>query len=299
MSYLFYCLKKLFKSPAFWASVVGMAAVCLFSEIYYNSRTNTQETVIGMFAQYTREAFLEDSDLCSYAVFSGGFGVWAAMFAPVLAALSPIAIAVDERKSGMWRFSLHRAGKARFCGGGCAFVPISGGLAIMLGYALFGALAAVMFPPISAYSPDKIEMFSAFTFRGGSAMSAIYKAGGLPLCVAAQLCETFLFGAVSAAAAMLLSSFCENKYIVICTPFFLKYSLAQIDSVLLMAAISDPDNYNEKLQKLANTIQPDAVHHILSYPENAPGIIIVNAAFLCVTVLCYCVIKGRRLKNEA
>lgn len=299
MSYLFYCIKKLLRSPAFWASVVGMAAVCLFSEIYYNSRTNTQETVIGMFAQYTREAFLEDTSLCSYAVFSGGFGTWAAMFAPVLAALSPIAIAVDERKSGMWRFSLHRAGKARFCGGSCAFVLIAGGLAIMLGYALFGALAAVMFPPISAYSAESAEMFAAYTFREGSAMSAIFKAGGLPLCAAAQLCETFLFGAVSAAAAMLLSAFCENKYIVICTPFFLKYSLKQIVSVLLMTAVSDSENYNEKLQKFANIIQPDAANYFLSYTANVPGIIITNAVFLGVTVLCYCVIKGRRLKNEA
>ncbi|MDE6733101.1 MAG: hypothetical protein K2J77_09535 [Oscillospiraceae bacterium] len=298
MSYLFYCIKKLLKSPAFWASVVGTAAVCLCSEIYFNSRTNTQETVIGMFAQYTREAFLEDSGLCSYAVFSGGFGVWAAMFAPVLAALSPITIAADERKSGMWRFSLHRAGRARFCGGSCAFVLIAGGLAIMLGYALFGALTAVMFPPISAYSPDKIEMFSAYTFREGSAMSAIFKAGGLPLCVIARLGETFLFGAVSAAAAMLLSAFCENKYIVICTPFFLKYSLAQIDSVLLMAAVSDPENYNEKLKKFANIIHPDGANYFLSYTANVPQIIITNAAFICLMVLCYCVIRGRRLKNE-
>lgn len=298
MSYLFYCLKKLLKSPAFWASVVGTAAVCLCSEIYYNPRTNTSETVIGMLAQYTREAFLEDASLCSYAVFSGGFGTWAAMFAPVLAALSPIAVAVDERKSGMWRFSLHRAGRARFCGGGCAFVLIAGGLAIMLGYALFGVLAAIMFPPISAYSAESAEMFAAYTFREGSAMSAIYKAGGLPLCAAAQLCETFLFGAVSAAAAMLLSAFCENKYIVICAPFFLKYSLAQIVSVLFMA-VSDPENYNESLQKFASIIRPDGANYFLGCTENVAGIIIVNAAFICLTVLCYCVIRGRRLKNEA
>lgn len=299
MSYLFYCLKKLLRSPAFWASVVGMAAVCLFSEIYFNARTSTSETVIGMYTKYAREAFLEDTSLCSYAVFSHGFGTWAAMFAPVIAALSPIAIAADERKSGMWRFSLHRAGRARFCGGGCAFVLISGGLAITLGYALFGAMAAIMFPPISAYSPEEAEMYFEFAFWEGSAMSAFFKAGGLPLCVIAQLAEAFLFGAVSAAAAMLLSSFCENKYIVICTPFFLKYSLSQIVSVLLMTAVSDPDSYNEKLHKFANIIQPDGAKHFLSYSENVLWIIIANAAFLGVTVIGYCLIRGRRLKNEA
>lgn len=299
MSYLFYCLKKLFKSPAFWASVVGMTVVCLFSGIYVFVAEGVEETVIGMFTKYSRKALLESSSLCSYAVFSGGFGVWAAMFAPVFAALSSISINVDERKSGMWRFSLQRSGKARFCGGSCAFVLISGGLTLMLGYGLFGILAAIMFPPLSAYPAEIAADFVGYTFRPGSAMEAIFNAGGLPLCAAAQLCETFLFGMVSAAAAMLLSSFCENKYIVICTPFFLKYSLAQINSVLFMTASSDYENYNEKLLKFANLIEPNGINYFLSYSENVLGIIIINAAFVCVTALCYCAIKGRGLKNEA
>lgn len=299
MSYLFYCIKKLFKSPAFWASILGMTVVCLFSGIYVFAAEGVEETVIGMFTKYSRKALLESSSLCSYAVFSGGFGVWAAMFAPVFAALSSISINVDERKSGMWRFSLQRSGRARFCGGSCAFVLISGGLTLLLGYGLFGILTAIMFPPLSAYSPENIEMFTGFTFRPGSAMEAIFNAGGLLLCAAAQLCETFLFGMVSAAAAMLISSFCENKYIVICTPFFLKYSLAQISTLLFYKANEDPMNNNEKLRSFANMIEPNGIKHFLSGTENVLAVIIINAAFVCITVLCYCVIKGRRLKNEA
>lgn len=299
MSYFIYCIKKLLRSPAFWASVVGTAVICLFSEIYYFSFEDVSETVIGMYSKYTREALLESTSLCSYAVFSGGFGTWAAMFAPVVAALASIGICVDERKSGMWRFALHRAGRARYCVGGCAFILLSGGLALTLGYGLFGIMAAIMFPPLSAYSPESAAMFAEYTFRQGSAMAELFAAGGLPLCVAAQLGETFIFGAVSSAAAMLLSSFCENKYIVICTPFFLKYSLAQISSVLGVKASEDPMNYNERLMKFANTIQPNGINHFLSYSENTLAIIILNAAFLMITAVLFCVIRGRRLKNEA
>lgn len=299
MSYLFYCIKKLLKSPAFWASILGMTVVCLFSGIYVFAAEGVEETVIGMFTKYSRKALLESSSLCSYAVFSGGFGVWAAMFAPVFAALSSISINVDERKSGMWRFSLQRSGKARFCGGSCAFVLISGGLTLMLGYGLFGILAAIMFPPLSAYPAEIAADFAGYTFRPGSAMEAIFNVGGLPLCAAAQLCETFLFGMVSAAAAMLISSFCENKYIVICTPFFLKYSLAQISTLLFYKANEDPMNNNEKLRSFANMIEPNGIKHFLSGTEKVLAVIIINAAFVCITVLCYCVIKGRRLKNEA
>lgn len=299
MSYLFYCLKKLLKSPAFWASVVGTAVICLFSEIYFFPSENVSETVIGMYIKFTREAFLEDTSLCPYAVFLNGFGTWAAMFAPVIAALASIGICVDERKSGMWRFSLHRAGRSRFCGGGCAFVLLAGGLTLALGYGLFGIMTAIMFPPLSAYPPEIVADFAGYTFRHGSAMEAIFKLGGLPLCAAAQLGETFLFGTVSSAAAMLISSFCENKYIVICTPFFLKYSLAQISTLLYFKASEDPMNFNERLQKFANTIQPNGINHFLSYSENVLGIIILNAAFLMITAVLFCVIRGRRLKNEA
>lgn len=299
MSYFIYCIKKLLRSPTFWASVVGTAVICLFSEIYYSPLENISETVIGMYSKYTRKALLEDTSLCSYAVFSGGFGVWAAMFAPVVAALASIGICVDERKSGMWRFALHRAGRLRYTVGGCAFVLLSGGLALTFGYGLFGIMAAIMFPPLSAYPAESAAMFAEFTFREGSAMAAIFGVGGLPLCTAAQLGETFIFGSVSSAAAMLLSSFCENKYIVICTPFFLKYSLSQISSVLSVKALEDPMNYNERLLKFANTIQPDGINYFLSYSENTLVIVILNAAFLMITAVLFCVIRGRRLKSEA
>lgn len=296
--YLVTCFKKLFASPMFWATVVGTAVICMFSELYIDVQTNASETVIGMYAKYTSEAMLADTSLCSYGVFTAGFGNWAAMFAPVLAALASIGICIDERKSGMWRFALHRTGRVRYGISGCLFILISGGLALMLGYALFGILAAIMFPPLSAYSSESAEMFLEFAFRHGSPMSELFSAGGLPLCVTAQLAETFFFGAVCSAAAMLLSSICENKYVIICIPFFLKYSLSQIASVLSFKATEDPMSTNEKLLNFANLIQPNGANSFLSYTENSLLTAILNAAFLAISAAVFCIIRVRRLRNE-
>ena len=296
--YLVTCFKKLFSSPMFWATVIGTAAICMFSELYFDPQTSTSETVISMYAKYAREAMLSDSSLCSYGAFTAGFGNWAAMFAPVLAALASIGICTDERKSGMWRFALSRVGRVRYGISGCLFILISGGLALMLGYGLFGILTTIMFPPLSAYPPESAEMFRELIFRPGSPISGLFAAGGLPLCVTAELLETFFFGMVCSAAAMLLFSICENKYVIICTPFFLKYSLSQIASVTSFKAIEDPMNFNEKLLNFSELIQPDGAKSFLSYSENALSVAILNAAFLAISAVIFCVIRIRRLRNE-
>lgn len=296
--YTLTCFKKLLVSPAFWATVLGTTVICMFSELYRDPQSGSAKTVIEMYLQYTRNAFLADPKLCSYSVFKTGFGGWLTMFAPVLVSLSSVGICADELKSGMWRFTLHRIGSARYSIGSCAFILLSGGLTLTLGYGLFGIFSAVMFPPLSAYPAESVSLFTETTFFRESAMSSIYQIGGFPLCTAAQLAETFFYGVVCSAAAMLLSAVSENKYVVICTPFFLKYGLNQLSTVLSYKAIEDPMNFNENLLKFANTINPDAASSFLSSSENTLGIIVVNTAFvICLSVL-FCVIRIRRSKNE-
>lgn len=295
--YLATCFKKLFRSPIFWCSVVAAAVICMFSELYYDSQTNVTKTVFEMFTQYTKTAMLSNVELCSYSVFIKGFGTWVAMFVPVIVSLASISICIDERKSGVWRYVLHRAGTTRYGIGGCLFILLSGGIALSLGYALFGALAAIMFPPLSAYPSESAEFFIELNFSRG-AMSGIYRSGGLPLCAAAQLTEVFFYGMVCSATAMLLSAVCENKYVIICTPFFLKYALDQLSTLLLVKAIEDPESINEELMSFAQIIDPEASKSFLNDAEHQPAVVIVNAAYLLILSAVFCVIRIRRSKNE-
>lgn len=294
--YLVTCFKKLFRSPAFWLSVAATAVICMFSELYRDPQGKTKN-VIEMFMQYSKNAMLSNVELCSYSVFIRGFGNWVAMFVPVIVSIASINIFVDERKSGIWRYELHRTGRTRYSIGGCLFILLSGGVVLTLGYALFGALAVIMFPPLSAYPEESAELFVEMYFSQG-VMSGIYRSGGLLLCSAAQLAEVFFYGAVCSAAAMLLSAVSENKYIVICAPFFLKYALDQLSTLLLVKAIEDSAESNKELMNFAQIIDPDASKSFLSDTEHLLAVIIVNAAYLLILSALFCIIRIRRLKNE-
>ena len=298
MMYLVTCFKKLFRSPVFWLSVVGTAAICMFSELYTDPRGETK-TVIEMFMQYSKNAMLGDTRLCSYNVFITGFRGWITLFVPVIVSLSAVGIYVDERKSGMWRLTLHRTGRVKYSVSGGLFILLSGGLALTLGSGLFAALTAIMFPPLSAYPAESVSVFSEFMFRQGTPLYEIYQAGGLPLCTVVQLAETFFYGTVCSAVAMLLSAFCENKYVIICIPFFLKYALDQFSTSLFVKSVDDPSGFNEKLSNFSEIIDPDAANSFLSYSGDTLGkIILINAGFVMILFVLFCIIRMRRLKNE-
>ena len=292
------CFKKLFCSPMLWLCVIATAVICLFSELYYDSRGGTK-TVIEMFLQYSEDAMLADIRLCSYNVFITGFRGWLVLFVPVIVSLSAVGIYIDERKSGMWRLMLHRTGKVRYSIGGGLFILLSGGLALALGGGLFASLTAIMFPSLSAYPADKVSFFAEITFRQGTAMHGIYQAGGPVLCTVVQLLETFFYGMVCSAAAMFLSAFCENKYVIVCIPFFLKYALDQFSTFLFIQSIDDTMGNNEMLSSLAEIINPDAANSFLEYSGNTPIVIVLlNSVFMAVLLILFCVIRIRRLKND-
>lgn len=296
--YTLTCFKKLFTSPMFWVSVIGTAAICMFSELYHDWESESVKTVIEVYLQYPRNVMLSDTTFCSYSVFVNSFSKWLAMFVPVIAALASVSICMDERKSGMWRSVLHRVGRVRYSMGGCMFILFSGGLVSALGYGLFGILAAIMFPPLSAFPPESAEFFTEITFQKGSAMYSIYQTGGFSLCAAAQLAQTFFYGMVCSAAAMLFSTISENKYVIICTPFFLKYALVQFSETLGIKAIKDPLGVNEKLLRFSNIINPNSAKSFLNYTEGSLITFIINAAFTVILSILFCVIRIRRLKNE-
>lgn len=292
--YFVTCFKRLFRSPMFWLSVAATAAICMFSELYTDPHGETK-TVIEMFMQYSKKAMLADVKLCSYNVFVAGFRGWLTLFVPVIVSISAVGIYIDERKSGMWRLTLHRTGRIKYSISGGLFILISGGLVLTIGSGIFAALTAIMFPSLRLYSPEEVSFFTGLMFRQGTGMYDIYKAGGLPLCAAVQLAETFFYGMVCSAAAMLLSVLCENKYVIICIPFFLKYALDQFSTSLFLKAADDPMGYNERLSNLAELTDPDAANSFLSYPGNQPGmIVLINAGLVVILFILFCIIRIRK-----
>ena len=87
---------------------------------------------------------------------------------------------------------------------------LSGGLAIMLGLALFGIIVWIAFPTLISYglSSEQLKLIIP-----DDTVAMIFR----------NLLAAFIYGAFSTLPAFFLSSFCKNPYIIICAPFMLIY----------------------------------------------------------------------------
>lgn len=274
--------------------VLTTAFLCLLSPLYYNPKTGDAESVAYVYFHYTREALLQDIYLSSYGAFSAALGGWLTLFAPVTASFAAVTVTADERCSGAWRLILHRTGKFRYALGRCIFFMLSGGITIALGCGIFGIITAEAFPSPLEYPNENTENFLSSFFGEGSALNRIYSFGGLFAAAAAQILEFFIYGVCCVTAPMIISAFCENKYIIICIPFFLKYMLNRICAALLAASINSG---NERLAGIANIIDPDGIAMAFSYNENAAEIIFLNFSLIFFSMILFFIIQNAGENN--
>lgn len=292
--YLLTCLKKLFGSLTFWAGVLGTAVICMLSGVYFNPQNGQTESVIAIYSHYTKEALLQNVQFSFHSIFSAGLGSWLKLFMPVIVSIAVVNIKLDEQGSGIWRFTEHRIGKWKYHIGTCLFYLLSGGLTLLFGYGLFGLIVYLLFPPLSEYPVEQMQYYLDNAFWQESIMQKLYLSGGLPLTVVMQLAEIFLYGAVGTAVSLLLSSFADNKYVIICTPFFLKYVLNQFCTKLIYSAYADQAQPKEWLGEIASIIDPEAVTNILSYSHHIVIVLLLNVGVVLLSGILYCVIRNRR-----
>lgn len=293
MAYLRSCFKRLFYSPAFYAAVLGTALICMFSPIY-DPCGGEFENIFYIYTHSIKSDLLTYAELSSYSVFRSGLGGWLRMFVPVTAALASVGIKSDEYGSGAHLFFLHRRGKIKYSVESCLFYLLSGGLTVFFGFVVFGIAVYLRFPHISEFSAADAAFVFEMSFWQGSAMESLYKIGGEGLTVLAQLLEMFFYGVMQSAAPMVISVFTENKYVVICTPFFLKYTVNHLSLLFTHWAYSDPQSPNEALAQLGNIIDPEAVTAFLSYNNNSVQIILFNILLIAGASLFFCIYNQRK-----
>lgn len=301
MRYFTSCLKRLFGTPGFWVAVAGTVVLSLFSPLYYNVANGSSLSILEVCMEYKEEALLDSTEFCSYAVFRRGFGAWLRMFVPVIVSLASVNLKADEYNSSAWRNYLYRAGKPAYNVGGCLFYLLSGGLVLVLGYSVFGLAVKGMFPGLGRFSVENRASFVQSRFGQGSFMGWLYGIGGFPLAVAAYLLEIFLYGMEQSAAAMFLSLFTENKYILICTPFFLRYLISQAASLFpYMAMSKNPQLSLSSLSAyndIANTWNPEALLTLFENPTGFWGVIFLHIGYLTAASLLYCLISLKKRRE--
>lgn len=294
MFYLTICFKKMFCAPLFWVSIAAIAVICMFSPLYDNPQTGVSENILYVYLHYSKEALLQDVQLSAHAAFVKGLGGWLSLFIPVLTSLTAVNIRLDEYNSNMWRFVKLRTGKRNYNISSCIFYYLSGGITASAGYLLFGICVCAMFPGLSLYQAEDTAFYLETIFRNGSFMERIYECGGLPLAIGMQFIQIFLYGASCTMASLFLTSFVENKYIIICTPFFLKYTLNRLSANLISAAYDDWEHPDEMLGRLADIINPETIATVLYYNGNVQAVLILHVFVTGLSFLCFCMICNRR-----
>lgn len=294
VSYFGSCLKRLFRSPVLWAAAAGTVALSLFSPLYYNSQDESSLSILEVYLGYQEKALLTSTQFCSYAVFRKGFGAWLRMFVPVIISLAAVNLKADEQNSGSWRNFLFRAGKPAYHVGSCLFYLISGGLVLVLGYGIFGLAVLGMFPGLGRFPVEESALYLESLQGQGSALGGLFGIGGFPLVIAVFFLEIFLYGMEQSAAAMFLSLFTGNKYILVCTPFFLHYMLGQ--TVTLFPHLARSLNLNLPLDpyEIANIWSPEAVLTLFEYRNSFLWVLLLHMGYLAAVFLLYCLISMKR-----
>lgn len=233
-------IKKICTSYGFFSCVIFTVVLLFSAQIYVDPMTQNRYSVIRAAFEYTRERMCSIDELCAESVIQNARSGWFTLFAPITAAFCFVPIISAERDEKAVRFQIIRTSKAKYFFSQFFSGIISGGIAVLIGYIIFAAAAAFLFPSAAEIQSAGIE----FNFTKAALLM-------------------FLFGAFWSIPAMLLASVIRNKYLVLCIPFFLKYALSQTSQMLLQNAVAG--DFDEKIYKLANIINPDGILWISDY----------------------------------
>ena len=286
--------RKILTSPGFYACAVLTAILCFSAMIYYDSTALTNYSVIRAFMKFNREQMLSDMNFCTYQVIVSGSGSWLSMFIPIIAAFAFVPLLCDERESGAIRCCALRTTKRSLYAGSFLSALLSGGLAVLLGFLLFFVIVFFMFPDIRSYEPALQEFFAS----GLSENYPLFSQLGYPYLFALKFLEMFIYGALSAIPAFVLTGFIRNKYLIICIPFFLKYIVTQTYQSFWLTVASDfgASDHDERLEILeyANI---DAVNSLFSYGNNTWKHAIIFGVLLLAAYILYILAMNRRVDS--
>lgn len=284
-------LVKVLTSTGFYACVLLTLVLCFTAQAYYDVAENRNYSVIGALAEFSREEMLVNSSFSAYQILSCVSSGWLSMFIPIISAFPLMPLICDQRESKSVRYSAFRSTKFSFSTGNFLTAMISGGLAVLCGFALFAVSVYMLFPHISEYShelKDSAEWWISGTYP-------LFEKYGYPYMIALDFIEIFLYGALSAIPALIMTAFMKNKYLVLCIPFFLKYSALQLHTGIVRNTLYNAENINQKLLDILSVTEPDAMLSIFSYGETMWRNWLFNAVLLVMAFVLYTVVMNRRV----
>ena len=182
--------------------------LCFTESVYVDTSDMRSCSVLESLFRFKR-SFMESRDsFCSLSVFKRALSGYSAMFLPILASFPFVFSQSAERNSGNIRFSIFRTKRLQFYFSKFISGAVSGGICVMLGVALFGMFSFIAFPGLQHY-PYLDPSF--------------YAPDGVFAEIMKKLLSSFIYGCASTLPAFFLSSFCRNRYTILCVPFLTRF----------------------------------------------------------------------------
>ena len=203
-------LNKSIINIGFLGAVLITGVLCFTSFAYVDPTTEKTYSVFEALFTLDRDFINEHYEFSSILIFRGAMSGYIPMFLPIIVAFPFMMSFCAERNNGLMRFTITRIGKYKYYFSKFFASLISGGLAVLLGVLFFGVISAIFFPNIESYNIPADELNYMLL-------------NNLPVTVFKILGSAFVYGAISALPAFLLSSFCKNPYIITCVPFLFVY----------------------------------------------------------------------------
>ncbi|WP_028510207.1 ABC transporter permease [Ruminococcus sp. NK3A76] len=273
-------LNKTLLNIGFLGAVLLTAVLCFTAPTYHDLTTDRSYSVFESFFSFKREFIESDTQFASISVFQNGLGGYISMFLPIIVAFPFMVSFCAERNSGLMRFTISRTGCLRYYLSKFFAVMIGGGLAAMLGYAIYGLVVYGFFPNINSYELDEFY----YEMHPDSQTVEVLK----------MLLSAFIYGAVTTLPAFLISSFSRNPYLITCVPFLMVYIWNTAINKLVLKAWETEDN--ELSEKLFD-FQPDSARrlvYITEWNESAQRIVIFNGVLVVGVIVLFSVIMNLR-----
>lgn len=282
---------KIVTGYGMYLCVLFTIILCFGTSIHIDMMNNDQYSVIRSLISFDREFMLSSYDFISINVALKGAGSWLSMFIPIISAFAYIPLVCDESESKSIRNAVFRSSKLKFYLSRFITAVLSGGFAVMIGYMVFCGMVFILFPGIGEFPAETREFYIQY-------LSDVYPSTadfGIGSALVIKFAEIFVYGAIAAIPAILLTAVSKNKYVVLCIPFFIKYALTQTSIKLIAQAYSNGEGVGGKLTDISNMINLDYVLQI--YEMKSYRLILLYIIVAISTLALYLFIQLRRFDS--
>lgn len=197
-------LKKCICSLIFLGSILLITVLCFTATVYTDPSVGRTYTAFEALFQLSDTIKQQELSLSAIQVFSNGLnGNYATLFVPIAVGLSYVPLYCNECQSGGIRIQLIRTKKWHYSIAKYISAMISGGLTLLFGYLIFGAIVFQTFPKFN------IELAECQGLQLPDTTIIYY----IKLCAG-----KFLYGMVSIWPSFLLCAFLRQVHLIICIP---------------------------------------------------------------------------------